>query len=164
MKKTFILLLGFVLISFSFQSCTKTTEEENPVGSNLHVKFINNSASDFTINTIEIRSRGLVSGTDQPIGAWGSNLLTNGLTLAPGASTFFDLSIPNLHWSEYRIGVDNGGTTVMVEENANVGVDAGYPITHWGGDDRTVSITVKYNELYDVIYVSGWSDWVGIDD
>ncbi|MBN1650928.1 MAG: hypothetical protein JW857_06345 [Bacteroidales bacterium] len=163
MKKPITLLLGLVLISFSFNSCTKTTEEENQVSSNLHVKFINDSGSQYTINTIEIRSRGLVSAENQPIGAWGSNLLTNGLTLAPGASTFFDLPIPNLHWSEYRIGVDNGGTTVMVEENPNVGVDAGYPITHWGSDDRTVSITVQYNASYDVIYVSGWSDWAGID-
>lgn len=163
MKKPLILLIGLVLISFSFNSCTKTTDEDDPVVGNLHVKFINESASEYTITTIETRSRGLVSGTDQPIGAWGSNLLVGGLTLAPGASTFFDLPIPNLHWSEYRIGVDNGGTTVMIEENANVGVDAGYPITHWGSDDRTVGITVKYNAAYDVIYVSGWSDWAGIE-
>lgn len=84
--------------------------------------------------------------------------------MAPGESTFFTLPTPNTHWNEYRIYVDDGtGTTVLVGYNDNVGVGSELPITHWGGDDRTVSVLVKYNASYDVIYISGWGDFVGID-
>ncbi|MCD6091459.1 MAG: hypothetical protein J7J72_08165 [Bacteroidales bacterium] len=159
MKK---LVFPFVILLFVLVACDKTTTD--PVADTLYVKFENASTSDYTITVIETRSRGISNGTDQPVGEWGSNLLNGGLTLAPGASTFFTLDIPNLHWSEYRIGVDNGGTLVMVQENENAGVASGYPITHWGGDDRTVSITVRYDPNSDSIYVSGWSDWVGIDE
>ena len=162
MKTKLFSLVALILIFFTFSSCDKTTEGDDADNA-LRVQFFNDASSEYTITTIEIRSRGLTQEVNQPIGEWGSNLLTGGLTLAPGESTFFTLPIPNLHWSEYRIGVDNGGTTVMVEYNENVSVGSELPITHWGSDDRTVSVLVKYNATYDVIYISGWSDFAGID-
>lgn len=163
MKAKLVSFLSIFLLLFTVTSCDKVTDED-PVNDSLYVKFLNEASSDYTITSIETRSRGLASTENQPIGEWGANLLTGGLTLAPGESTFFTLNIPNLHWSEYRIRVDDGtGTSVLVGYNENVGVESGYPITHWGGDDRTVSITVKYNASYDVIYISGWSDFAGID-
>lgn len=161
MKNKIFALAAMLFLVFAFTSCDKTTGEEE--ADTLYVKFENESSSEYTITTIEIRSRGLVDQADQPIGAWSGNLLTGGLTLAPGEHTFFTLDIPNQEWSEYRIGVNDGGTTVMVELNENVGVDSVPPITHWGGDDRTVSVLVRYNATYDVIYISGWSDWLGIE-
>jgi len=162
MKTKLFPLISLILVFFAFSSCDKVTGEDS-ADDTLYVKFVNDANSEYTITTIEIRSRGITQEADQPIGEWGSNLLTGGLTLAPGESTFFTLPIPNTHWSEYRIGVDDGGTTVMVVGNDNVGVDSELPITHWGGDDRTVSVLVKYNATYNVIYISGWSDFVGID-
>ncbi len=162
MKKKLFPLISLMLVFFAFSSCDKTTGDD-PTDDTLYVKFVNDVNSEYTIKTIEIRSRGITQEPDQPIGNWGSNLLTGGLTLAPGESTFFTLPIPNLHWSEYRIGVDDGGTTVMVGYNENVSVGSELPITHWGSDDRTVSVLVKYNATYDVIYISGWSDFAGID-
>lgn len=163
MKAKLFPFLSIFLLLFTITSCDKVTDED-PVNDTLYVKFLNEASSDYTITSIETRSRGLTSTEDQPIGEWGANLLTGGLTLAPGESTFFTLSIPNLHWSEYRIYVVDGtGTNVLVGYNDNVGVDSELPITHWGSDDRTVSVTVKYNASYDVIYISGWSDFAGID-
>ncbi|MBN2237831.1 MAG: hypothetical protein JW729_09735 [Bacteroidales bacterium] len=159
MKK---LIIPFVLIMFALVACDK--ESDNPAEDTLYVKFINDASSEFTITTIELRSRGIAGQENQPIGEWGSNVLTGGETLAPGASKFFTLDIPTSNWSEYRIGVNDGtGTTVMVQQSDNVGVDSDLPITHWGGDDRTVSVIVRYNANYDLIYIAGWSDWVGID-
>lgn len=162
MKPKLFPLISLILVFFAFSSCDKVTGDD-PADDTLYVKFVNDVNSEYTITTIEIRSRGISNEADQPIGDWGSNLLTDGLTLASGESTFFTLAIPNTHWSEYRIGVEDGGTTVMVVGNDNVGVDSELPITHWGGDDRTASVLVKYNTTYDVIYISGWSDFVGID-
>jgi len=163
MKTKLFPLISLMLVFFAFSSCDKVTGDD-PKDDTLYVKFVNDVDSDYTITSIEIRSRGISQEADQPIGAWGSNLLTGGLSLAPGESTFFTLPIPNTHWSEYRISVDDGtGTTVLVGYNENVGVDSELPITHWGGDDRTVSVLVKYNASYEVIYISGWSDFVGID-
>ena len=163
MKTKLFSLISLMLVFFAFSSCDKVTGDD-PADDTLYVKFVNDANSEYTITTIEIRSRGITQEAGQPTGDWGSNLLTGGLSLAPGESTFFTLPIPNTHWSEYRIYVnDDTGTTVLVGYNDNVGVGSELPITHWGGDDRTVSVLVKYNASYDVIYISGWGDNVGID-
>lgn len=163
MKTKLFSFISLMLILFAFSSCDKVSSGDSTKDS-LYVKFVNDIDSEYTITSIEVRSRGITQEVDQPIGAWGSNLLTGGLTLAPGESTFFTLPIPNTHWSEYRVYVDDGtGTTVLVTYNENVGVGPELPITHWGSDDRTVSVLVKYNANYDTIYISGWSDFAGID-
>jgi hypothetical protein len=153
-------LLFFVLISFLFtiNACKKT--EETPIDNPLQVKFVNDANSDFIINTIELRSRGEIGVENQEAGSWGNNLLTGGLSLHPGAYTNFSLNIPNLQWSEYRIGVINGnGESVMVLAYGDLGVQGALPISHWGSDNRTVSVAVKYDEATDRIYVSSWSDF-----
>jgi hypothetical protein len=163
MKTKSLIFALFLLVPLVFISCTK--KEDTSSTDNLFVRFENDASSEYTITSIEIRSRGIVDQADQPIGNWGSNLLTNGSTIAPGGFTNFTLSIPNSNWSEYRISVDDGnGNTVLVQQNADVGVQSELPITHWGSDSRTVSVIVKYNASYDVIYISGWSDFAGITE
>ncbi|HAG16892.1 MAG TPA: hypothetical protein DCG69_10320 [Bacteroidales bacterium] len=160
MKNRFFLLSTIVFILFAFVSCDKTTDDAEDT---LYVKFINDASSEFTILSIELRSRGISNELNQPIGEWGSNILSAGQTLAPGASTFFTLDIPNLNWSEYRIRVNDGnGNSILVEINENAGVDSPPQITHWGSMDRTVSVIVKYNATYNLYYINGWSDYAGL--
>ena len=37
------------------------------------------------------------------------------------------------------------------------------PITHWGSDERTVGVSVTFDETSNLIYVNGWSDFAGIE-
>jgi len=54
--------------------------------------------------------------------------------------------------------VDDGkGNIVLVGENSEL------PITHWGSNERTVGVTILYNTDSNSIWVSGWSDFAGID-
>lgn len=150
--------LGIVILLFIFSACAKKAEE--PIADPLSVQFFNDANSDYSINTIEIRSRGTIGDDNQNIGAWGSNLLTGGLILDPGSSTTFTLDIPNLEWSEYRISVDDGnGNTVLVSTNQTFGIQGALPISHVGSNNRTVSVEVKYNANQDGIYISSWSDF-----
>jgi len=158
MKRNNPLFLGITIFLLVFSACTKDPVE--PIDNPLSVLFLNDANSEYTITTIEIRSRGLIGEEDQAIGEWESNVLSGGLTLDPGTSTLFSLNIPTSEWSEYRIGVDDGnGTTVMVRTDEVVGIQGALPISHWGSDDRTVSVVVKYDVANDVIYISSWSDF-----
>ncbi len=158
MQKKIIFVISLILVLFAFNGCKKA--DETPIDNPLQVKFVNDANSDFTINTIEIRSRGEIGVENQAAGSWGNNLLTGGLSLHPGAFTDFSLNIPNLQWSEYRIGViDGNGQSVMVSTSGDLGVQGALPISHWGSDSRTVSLVVKYDESTDRIYVSSWSDF-----
>lgn len=156
-RSTFLFISTFVFL-FAFTACTKDPVE--PIDDPLSVQFFNDANSDYTITTIEIRSRGLIGEEDQRIGDWESNLLSGGLTLDPGSSTSFNLNIPSSEWSEYRIGVDDGnGNTVMVGTDEVVGTQGPLPISHVGSNNRTVSVVVKYDAANDVIYISSWSDF-----
>lgn len=153
----------FIAFLLVFASCEKDKDNDNEKET-LYVKFGNDQASEYTISNIQLRARG-DAGTTEEItpGEWGGNILKDGKTIAPGAYEFFTLEIPNLEWSEYRLGVLVNGNEVMLHEQA--GYTQGYQpsITHWGGDDRTTGVTIKYDQTSDLIYINGYSDWVGID-
>ena len=137
-----------------------------PVTETLDVKFINDSRSVVTITYISIRQMGAVPTVKSIEKAanddWSANLLTNGSRLAPGESQRFSLNIPSGHYAHYRLGIDKGdGTEIMLFEQP--GTQDDYPpITHWGGHDRTVSVTIYKHESSDTYYVAGWSDFAGI--
>ncbi len=99
-----------------------------------------------------------------PSRVWSENILDTN-KLAPGASIFFTLPIPNLHYSECRYGVlDSNNVEIMLHEQPGYGGTGGQsPITHWGSDERTVSVVIKDRDSSDFIFVSGWNDMAGID-
>lgn len=163
MKKLIILLVFIAASMATFTSCEDlfSTDEEKDT---LYVKFENDPLSTYTITNIQIRSRGKVDAENQPIGEWSSNLLGTGETLTPGAHTFFTLDIPSGEWAEYQLGVNNGnGTEIMLYNQPNYDGFTNLPITHWGGDDRTVSVLITFDDGTQTITVNGWSDWVGIE-
>lgn len=156
---------------FSFTSCDGLLETDNAdtqepkTTASLYVKFINEEKSTETITAIELQPMGVAGTMDgEPLGDYGENILTDGLTLAPGEHTFFNLEIPNSHYSRYRLGIaDEFNNTFMLHLQENYSNEYDGTITHWGGDDRTVTVTVVKDEMTGRIYVSGWGDWAGID-
>lgn len=164
MKKLLFLLLILAIGLTTFTSCEDLIETDDEKDT-LYVKFENDPSSIYTITTIKIRNRGKVDGTQAPTSTWSNNLLKNGAKLAPGAHTFFTLDIPSGEWAEYQLGVDNGnGAEVMLYDQPNYDGFTDLPITHWGGDERTVSVLVTFDNYTQTITVNGWSEWVGIDD
>jgi hypothetical protein len=133
-KSAFCLPLWMFTILFAMISCEILPESDEPQDeetvAKLYVKFINEAASEYTITNLQVRPRGSAQTSTEP----------------------------NLHWSQYRLLVDDGTGTIVV-----VGESSDLPITHWGSDDRTVGVTLKYDEYSQVIWVSGWSDFAGID-
>lgn len=105
------------------------------------------------------------SENSTPIGEWSSNILPDGKTLAPGEYEFFTLDIPTLHFSQYRLGVtDENGNHVMLHEQQGYTSDQMLgQITHWGSDERSVDVTVARDPSSNLITVSGYSDWAGIE-
>ncbi|MGE0077799.1 MAG: hypothetical protein AB7S48_08070 [Bacteroidales bacterium] len=163
--KKFIILLSIATVGIlSFTSCDNLFGDDDEKDS-LYVKFENDPSSSYTITNIQIRSRGKVDAENKEVGTWSNNLLGTGESLSPGEFTFFTLDIPSGEWDEYRLGVDNGnGTEVMLYDQTNYDGMTDLPITHWGGDDRTVSVLVTFDDDSQTITVNGWSDWVGIDE
>ncbi len=165
MKKLFIYVLALFFIS-SFGACTEDdTEklEDELAEESLYVQFKNSTESTVSISSIELRARGVVDGSDTP-SEWTTNILTDGKLIAAGESVFITLSIPNTHWAEYRLGVTNGdGVQTMLYDQAEGNGMGELPITHWGSDDRSVSVTVKYNASTEVYYITSWTDFAGID-
>lgn len=166
----FKILLNTILISaiiLLFSGCDSLTdsEDEEDKKDDLYVKFYNNPNSDYTIRTIELCPMGVAGdSTTRPAPEWSADILESGSIIAPGDYRFFTLDIPNLHYSQYRLGVDNGeGSEIMLHLQDGYVEDFPPTITHWGGDDRTVSVTVIKNESTGYIEINGWSDWVGID-
>jgi len=160
MKNKLIALL--VLLTFSvFWSCEKENTEEKET---LYVKFVNSSGSEYTIYSIQLRARGSVTSQQTSTAAWSANILLNGKTIAPGAHEFFTLEIPNMEWSEYRVGVIDNGNNIMLHEQ--VGFTSNYecPITHWGSDERTVEVTIEEDIFTGLINYSGYSDFAGIQN
>ena len=162
MKKWIIksgLLVILAIFTASLNSCEDfflDDVDDDETIDELYVKFCNESSSLFTITSIEVRPRGPVEGDQTPAENWSSNILTTDTTIEPGGHVFFTLEIPNLHWAEYRLKVDDGeGNIVDV-------VSEDLPITHWGDDERTVGVTISYNESTSTPYASGYSDFAGI--
>lgn len=160
-KRWASLFITFLFIGvFGCESPTKVEEKPDT----LYVKFNNAAASHFTITTIQLQAMGVAGETAQPSGTWSENILTEGKKIAPGAHEFFTLPIPNLNWSEYRLGVDDGqGNEVMLHLQEGYAPSWQLPITHWGSDERTVEVTVVRNQENGLIIVTGWSDFSGID-
>jgi hypothetical protein len=161
-KSAFCLPLWMFTILFAMISCEILPESDEPQDeetvAKLYVKFINEAASEYTITNLQVRPRGSAQTSTEPTEPWSGNILPDNTRIEPGAHVFFELEIPNLHWSQYRLLVDDGTGTIVV-----VGESSDLPITHWGSDDRTVGVTLKYDEYSQVIWVSGWSDFAGID-
>lgn len=157
---TTLILLSIVILT-ACDSSTDSNEED--VVEMLEVKFINSAESDYTITTVEVQPMGKSQESTTPTGDWSDNVLPAGTPLAPGESATFDLPIPNLHWSRYRLGVLNGeGAEIMLHEQTGY-QEGDLPITHWGSDERTVEVTVVQHQSSDLIYVTGWSEFAGID-
>lgn len=162
MKKIYLLLMlpAFFLLS-SMSGCEKDETEEAIVSNDiLHVEFVNDENSEVSITIVEMRPHGNAGEADAgPIGDWSSNILPTGTVLAPGQSVNMDLSIPNLYWNEYRLGVQLAdGTTLMLHEQEGWADETGPPITHWGSDSRIVYVSVVYNESAGLYYIQGWGD------
>ncbi len=162
-KTSINLIVLFSIFSIGLVSCDLLTNEKDEDPDTLYVKFTNSTESAYTITNIQLQAMGKAGETAQPSGIWSDNILPAGTTLAPGEHTFFDLDIPNLHWSQYRLGVDDGqGNEIMMHEQQSY-QQSELPITHWGSDDRSVSVTLVYNQYAQLIEWSGWSDFAGID-
>jgi len=150
------LLAMFAAVLISCEGLTPNDENEDEQADELYVKFCNEPSSVFTITSIEVRPRGPATGTYTPTDNWSSNILPAGTTIEPGDHVFFTLEIPSLHWSEYRLKVDDGDGNIINVDSEDLS------ITHWGGDERTVGVTISYNESTDTPYASGYSDFAGI--
>lgn len=162
-----LLMLATIAIASGCKEDKKTEPDPDTHGS-LFVKFLNDTRSVVSISFISVRQMGAVPTSSQALinndNIWSDNLLTAGKKLTPGEYTFFPLSIPNLHYAEYRLGIDPGnGTEILLHNQPNY-VEDYPPITHRGGDDRTVSATVWQNETSGNYYISGWSDFAGISN
>ena len=152
------MLLAVLMLGFA--SCDDVL---NPKDDELFVRFYNESGSNVSITNIQLQPRGSATAPDPRTDNWSANILPDGKKLAPGEYFEITLNIPNLEWSEYRLGVDPGtGTELMLYTQENEQYPE-CPITHWGGDDRTVRVTVVKDDQTGYISVRGWSDWVGID-
>ena len=162
------MVLNFIFITslaLTIAGCDLGSDPDDK-NDELYVKFENDSSSVYTITSIELMAMGKAGEeTSSPSGVWSDNILKGGTTIAPGEYHFFTLEIPNLHYSQYRLGVDNGdGTEIMLHLQEGYTPELSPPtITHWGSDDRTVGVYVVYSEYSDQIVINGWSDWAGID-
>jgi hypothetical protein len=166
MKSIIKISAMFIMLFFNFIACSSPTDSDKH--NTLYVKFLNEPASDYTITTIQLQAMGKADDTGvTPSGIWSANILTDGKTIAPGAHEFFTLDIPNLHWSQYRLGVSdgNGGEIMLHEQEGYEDEILWTPsITHWGSDERSASVTIVSNPYTGVIYISGYSDFAGIDE
>lgn len=156
--------LFLAILIFGLISCEGDDKDKDSSDNSLYVKFENFVESEFTITGIRLLNMGEAGVNEEPIGEFGENILVNGQTIAPGEHAFFTLDIPSLHYAYYRLTIDNG-TGAQVFLHDQVGYEESYDgtITHWGGDDRTVQVTIKTDPLTGLIWIQSWSDWVGID-
>lgn len=155
------LSLLLIFLSIGFISCEDDSEKDND---SLYVKFENSSESEYTITGIQLLLMGKAGNQDDPVGEFGDNILKDGKVIEPGGYEFFTLEIPNLQYAYYRLTVDDGaGNKILLHDQTGYENSFDGTITHWGGDDRTVKVAVKWNTMEDYIYIQSWSDWVGID-
>ncbi|MEN9444776.1 MAG: hypothetical protein RIS47_1666 [Bacteroidota bacterium] len=151
-----LVILGLVVPQWA---CELSLEDDADSNS-LTVLFENGSDSQYTITGIQLRPRGSMTNLTVPTTTWTPNIL-NDRSLAPGETIMLDLEIPNREWSQYKLTVvDGNGTSVVVAPSDEATNEMS--ISHWGSDQRTVSVSVKYNTVLKTIYVSGWSDFAGI--
>ncbi len=160
-------VLTFIAAIFITSGCdlNDTTSTGTKTVNSLRVKFLNESNSQYAINNIQLAPMGpVVAENTEPLSPWSGNILPEGTIIEPGEFTFFDLSIPNGHWSRYRIGIVTGSDSeLMLHEQQNQDPNSGASITHWGSHDRTVSVTVVYDNGSGFYYIRGYTDGAGID-
>lgn len=162
-KKLLQSLFILLVLTLGFISCEKD-DVEDLKNDTLYVKFENDSSSEFSITGIQLLSMGVAGEMDEPDGEFGENILEDGAIIVPGGHTFFTLDIPNLHYAYYQLTVDDGtGTQILISSQTENADSYDGTITHWGSDERTVSATIKRDQYSGFIWVSGWSDWAGID-
>jgi hypothetical protein len=162
-QSTLYRMARLILIAATVISCDLSTDPADETADTLYVKFSNEQASLFTISDIQLLDRGPVTAPTNA-GTWGTNILPEGHMLAPGDSTYFTLSIPTGHANQYRLGViDSAGSRSMLH------LQPGYPddamlgtITHWGSDQRSVTVTVAKDSYSGLIVISGYSDYAGM--
>ncbi len=161
-------LLTLLIINLIFISCNSILDSKDSKNDpeTLSVKFTNSSSSKFTITDIQLMAMGKSGEAESsPSGEWSENILTDDKTIAPGEFELFDLEIPKLHWSQYRLGViDENGNHIMLHEQEGYSNDSMMgSITYWGSDERSVNVTVVRNSSTGLISISGYGDWAGID-
>jgi len=165
LKKLFYLLFVSLLLSFFVSGCNvldPQSDEESD--DDLYVQFNNDSSSSYTITCIELMPIGSANETPSPSGEWTSNKLENAGDIPPGGQQYFHAKIPRQHRCYYRLGVKNGdGTTLMLNEQTHYANDDYPTLTHWGSDERTVTVTIVNDSQNGLIYINGWSEWAGIE-
>jgi hypothetical protein len=154
--------LNFIAFLIIFSLFIPSCKEESNAPSTLYVKFTNDAASPFAITNIQLLPRGKAGETSAPGTNWSANILTNGKKIAPGQSEYFTLEIPNLNWSQYRLGVERNGIEVMLHTQEGYISEYELPITHWGSDQRSVSVTLRLNTQTNNVEIAGYSDFAGI--
>jgi hypothetical protein len=159
----------FLLFMISFSGCDELLNggKEEDSHNTLYVKFHNDSSSLYTIYNIQLNPMGNAGEIEETVDStvWGDNILKSGEKIAPGEHKFFTLKIPNNEYSIYRLGViDSNGDEIMIHEQSGYSVNSSRPtITHWGSDERTAYVVVKYLSSKKIIYISGYGDWAGVE-
>lgn len=155
-------LFLIILLIIPFMACDTSDDNDN-VDEELYVKFINNISSEYTITSIKILDMGVAGTLEDPNADFGNNILENGDTIAPGEHLFFNLKIPNSHYAYYRLAVDNGSNSeFFLNDQLNYTDTYEGTITHWGSDERTVSVTILENTRTGLIWIQSWSDMAGV--
>jgi hypothetical protein len=156
------MVLIFAIFMFGFISCED--DDKDSSDDTLYVKFENYNESEYTITGIQLLNMGVAGTYEEPVGEFGENVLTDGQIIAPGEHVFFTLDIPSSHYAYYRLTVDDGnGTQIVLHEQLDYTESYDGTITHWGGEDRTIQVTIKTDILTGLIWIQSWSDWVGIE-
>ena len=166
-QSTLLKLFILIGIIFTMQNCdvlNPDKEEDAKITDTLYVKFVNDANSVATVSYFSYQAMGKAGeATSTPSGSWSSNVLKKNQKIQPGGSVFFTLKIPNLHWARYHLGIiDDLGNEILLHEQNNF-QEKNLPVTHWGGDDRTISTRITKDENTGTYSTSGYSDWAGID-
>jgi len=163
--RLFFIPLMLVVLFIGITSCDEESDKDDIlIEDTLYVKFENSEASEYTITGIRLLVMGVAGNYDEPDGEFSTNILESGTTIAPGGHVFLTLDIPGSYYAYYRVTIDDGsGNQVYLFSQPNYGKSYDGVITHWGSDERTVSVTIVWDDYSDLINASGWSDFAGID-
>jgi len=164
----FLTLALFLSIFSSCDSLINEPEKKDETGEanpeKLYVKFENSPNSTYTITGIYTLNMGVAGELPEPTGVFSENILSEGTNIAPGEFELFYVEIPNSHFAYCQIAVQNtNGTSIKLNEQEGYSNKYEGTITHWGGDDRTVTVTVVHNTNTNSIMIQSWSEWVGIE-
>ena len=157
------LLIMFILF-FGTSACNLLDSNDDEKKDDLYVQFNNDSISLYTITSIELLAIGRADETPDLSGTWTSNMLEGIGEIPPGGQQYFHADIPNLHRCYYRLGVKTvGGATMMLQDQTHYVSDVYPTLTHWGSDERTVTVTIIEDTDNNLVYINGWSEWAGIE-